>query len=75
MSTELNVVEQEALNKVEGLKQYGVYASELVYYAKKVWAKDEEDAQRVATDEGFTNQEIYDGYDFEITEVEEVSDE
>lgn len=72
MSTELNVVEQEALNKVEGLKQYGVYATELVYYAKKVWAKDEEDAQRVATDEGFTNQEIYDGYDFEITEVEEI---
>lgn len=70
--TELNAVEQEALNKVEGLKQYEVYATELVYYAKKVWAKDEEDAQRVATDEGFTNQEIYDGYDFEVTEVEEV---
>ena len=64
--------EQSALNKIEGLKQYEVYATEQVYYAKKVWAKDEEDAQRIANDEGFTNQEIYDGYDFEITEVEEI---
>jgi hypothetical protein len=72
---ELTEVEQTAMNKIAGLKQYEVYASELVYYAKKVWAVDEEDARRKANEEGFSNQEIYDGHDFEMHEVEEVDEE
>lgn len=67
--------EQIALNKVEGLKQYDVYASETVYYSKRVWAKDDEEAYTKANEEGFAVTDIYDGDHFEITSTEEVEDE
>lgn len=70
---ELTEREQEALNKVEGLKKYTVYTSELVYYSKEVWANNEMDAQLIANEAGFTNDDIYDGDNFEINGVEEES--
>jgi hypothetical protein len=66
---EVTVEEQDALNKLQGLKLYKVYASELVYYAKTVLATDKDDAQKVAIDEGFDGVEVFDSTDFEIYEV------
>ena len=67
--------EQVALNKVEGLKQYDVFASETVYYSKRVWAKDEEAAVIKANEDGFEVTDIYDRDHFESAWVEEVEDE
>ena len=66
---------QIAVNKLMGKKRFEVLAQEWVYYAKIVWAHDEYEAERIATDEGFTNEEIYDGDSFEIREVEEIVDD
>ena len=38
---------------------------------KEVWAYDEDEAQTLANNEGFGNEDIFDGADFEITDVEE----
>ena len=66
---------QIAVEKLLGKKKFDVSASELVYYSKIVWAHDEEDAIRIALDEGFVNEDIFDGADFEINGAEEVVDD
>jgi hypothetical protein len=60
-----------AANKLLGKKQFNVFARETVYSCKKVWAYDEDEAEKLASEEGFGNDDIFDGADFEITEVEE----
>jgi hypothetical protein len=62
---------EEAVNKLLGKKLYKVYARETVYSMKEVWAYDEDEAQTLANNEGFGNEDIFDGADFEITDVEE----
>lgn len=71
----LSEAEQVAMNKIAGLKQYDVYASETVYYLKKIWAMDESDAEKRACEDGFTNDEILDGDNFQVNEVLEVDEE
>lgn len=66
---------ERAANILLGLKEYDVYARETVYSLKRVWALNEDDAEKVAHDEGFTNEDIIDGADFEITEVEEIAED
>jgi len=65
---------EEAVNKLLGKKLYHVYARETVYSRKDVWAMDADEAETLANNEGFTNDEIIDGDNFEITDVE-VDDE
>ena len=66
---------QIAVNKLMGKKRFEVLAQEWVYYAKIVWAHDEYEAIRIALDEGFVNEDIFDGADFEINGAEEVADD
>jgi hypothetical protein len=66
---------EHAVQKLLGKKQYEVLASEKVYYSKRVWAYDEADAETVASDEGFSLKDIYDGNFFEITDIEEVKND
>jgi hypothetical protein len=62
---------QDAANKLLGKKKFNVYARETVYSCKKVWAYTEDEAEKLASEKGFGNEDIFDGADFEITEVEE----
>jgi hypothetical protein len=65
---------EEAVNKLLGKKLYHVYARETVYSRKDVWAMDADEAETLANNEGFSTDEIIDGDNFEITDVE-VDDE
>ena len=65
----------DAAEKLLGKKRYEVFASELVYYAKIVWAYDEDEAEKIASEEGFNNEHIYDGDNFDISGVEELEDD
>ena len=67
----LTKTEQEALNKVEGLKLYKVEASETVYYSREIWARDEDEARDKALDE-ITISDSYASDFFEVTDVEEI---
>ena len=75
MTEQIDPQAQIAVNKLLGKKRFDVSASELVYYSKIVWAHDEEDAIRIALDEGFVNEDIFDGADFEINGAEEIADD
>jgi hypothetical protein len=66
-----DVEAMNAANKLLGKKLYKVYARETVYSMKEVWAYDEDEAQKLASETGFGNEDIFDGADFEITDVEE----
>jgi hypothetical protein len=62
---------QDAANKLLGKKKFNVFARETVYSSKKVWAYTEGEAEKLASETGFDNDDIFDVVDFEITDVEE----
>lgn len=74
MSRELTETERAA-NRLLGLKEYNVWAREVVYSCITVWAMNEDEAGNLANNEGFDKDDIVDSADFEITDVEEVKDE
>ena len=75
MTEQIDEQTQIAVEKLLGKKRFDVVAQEFVYYSKVVWAYDEIEAERIATDDGFTNEEIFDGDDFKVISVEEVADD
>lgn len=67
----------EAVDKLLGLKTFEVFATETVYYAKKIQAYTLEEVYSLV-DSGqveFTNEDMYDGDNFSFDEVKEVTDE
>ena len=58
-------------NRLEGFKDYWVYASERVFYSKRFTAKDRAHAEELANEECDWGDPI-DGEDFQIDEIEEI---
>ena len=56
------------------MKKYRVYASEIVYYMKNVESENEEELRSLiqSGDVMFDNEDIVDGRDFELVEIEEI---
>ena len=56
------------------MKKYIVYASEIVYYMKNVESENEEELRSLiqSGDVMFDNEDIVDGRDFELVEIEEI---
>lgn len=74
MSDDVDV--DEAVKKLMGIKKFTVYASETVYFAVEVEAKSIEEAWELARsgEVGFPTDAIYDGNNFQLDEVEEVTE-
>ena len=56
------------------MKKYRVYASEIVYYMKNVESENEEELRSLiqSGDVMFDNEDIVDGGDFELVNIEEI---
>ena len=56
------------------MKKYIVYASEIVYYMKNVESENEEELRSLiqSGDVMFDNEDIVDGGDFELINIEEI---
>jgi hypothetical protein len=56
------------------MKKYRVYASEIVYYMKNVEFENEEELRSLiqSGDVMFDNEDIVDGGDFELVDIEEI---
>ena len=56
------------------MKKYRVYASEIVYYMKNVESENEEELRSLiqSGDVMFDNEDIVDGGDFELIDIEEI---
>ena len=56
------------------MKKYRVYASEIVYYIKNVESENEEELRSLiqSGDVMFDNEDIVDGGDFELINIEEI---
>ena len=63
-------IAEDVAKRMEGLKKFTLNSRETVYYARTVWAKDEDDAREIADNEGDWGEPVdYD--DFEVYEVYE----
>lgn len=67
----------KAVDKLMGIKEYEVYASETVYYVVKVKAESMEQARQMARDGDiqFNYSDVFDGDHFTIDDVVEVVDD
>ena len=56
------------------MKKYRVYASEIVYYMKNVESENEEELRSLiqSGDVMFDKEDIVDGRDFELIDIEEI---
>ena len=56
------------------MKKYRVYASEIVYYMKNVESENEEELRSLiqSGDVMFDSEDIVDGGDFELIDIEEI---
>ena len=56
------------------MKKYRVYASEIVYYMKNVESENEEELRSLiqSGDVMFDKEDIVDGRDFELVDIEEI---
>ena len=56
------------------MKKYRVYASEIIYYMKNVESENEEELRSLiqSGDVMFDNEDIVDGGDFELVNIEEI---
>ena len=56
------------------MKKYRVYASEIVYYMKNVESENEEELRSLiqSGDVMFDNEDIVDGGDFKLVDIEEI---
>lgn len=74
--SEVDEAVTEAVKKLMGIKKFKVYASETVYFAVEVEAKSREEAWELARsgEVDFPSDAIYDGNNFQLDEVEEVTE-
>ena len=61
---------EDIAKRLEGLKKFTLHSRETVYYARTIWAKDEDEAQEIADNEGEWGDPV-DYADFDIYEIEE----
>ena len=68
---------EKAVDKLLGIKEYTVYASETIYYAVKVKAESKEQAWDMARagDIEFNYSDVFDGDHFRLDDVVEVVDD
>lgn len=68
--TEEELVAEKVAKRMEGLKQFTLYARETAYYKKTVWATDKENAEEIANEDCDWGDAVDYG-DFRVDEIEE----